>query len=120
MWQDSNPPPSPSPKPKRASAPSPEGPRRAEGRQPKGGRKKKLMKVTYICRSPQKKAVTYLLCFVFIFYRFFHRVFGRFVTRGVQKHEKTTFFDKSLGSSQKMWGFFSPSVVLLDLFLSRF
>jgi hypothetical protein len=51
---------------------------------------------------------------------------GRFLTRGVQKHDKRVFFPKkSIWALQKMWlvfppfSFFSPSVVLLD-FLSRF
>jgi hypothetical protein len=55
----------------------------------------------------------------------FYRVFGRFVTRGVQKHEKTFVFEKvHLGSSQKNAGFFS-SIVFSSLgcfarfFLSR-
>jgi hypothetical protein len=48
-----------------------------------------MTKVTYICRSPEKKVVTYFILFLFLFFiDFFNRVFGRFVTRGVQKHDK--------------------------------
>jgi hypothetical protein len=46
------------------------------------------MKVTYICRSPQKKACAY---FFYLFIDFCYRVFGLFVTRGVQKHGKRKF-----------------------------
>jgi hypothetical protein len=59
----------------------------------RGAAKKKMTKVTYICRSAKKKVVTYfiLFYFYFYFYRFFLKAFfGRFVTRGVQKHENKT------------------------------
>jgi hypothetical protein len=60
-----------------------------------GGREKKMTKATYICRSAKKKVVTYFILFLFLFLSIFLRaVFGRFVTRGVQKHEKL-FFRKS-------------------------
>jgi hypothetical protein len=42
-----------------------------------------------------------------IFY-FGNFIFGRFATRGVQKHEKNI-ESVHLGSSQKMWFFFRPS-----------
>jgi hypothetical protein len=51
-----------------------------------------MMEVTYMCRSPQKKAVTDFILVVitiFIFIVFFYRDFGRFVTRGVRKRDKT-------------------------------
>jgi hypothetical protein len=54
---------------------------RGERRRGKGRRKKKVTKVTDICRSPKKSS--YLLHFVL-----FYRVFGRFVTREVQKYGK--------------------------------
>jgi hypothetical protein len=81
-----------------------------------GGAKKKMTKVTYICRSAKKKAaaVTYLLyfififIFIFIFYRFF------FVTRGVKTTKKKS--EKiHLGSFSSVF-FFLPSVVLADFF----
>jgi hypothetical protein len=84
---------------------------------------KKMMKVTYICRSPKTKAVTYFILFLFL--SIFYRVFGSFVTRRVQKHDKTFPQKIYLGSSQQKVGFFSsvffcPSVVLLGFVLSRF
>jgi hypothetical protein len=77
----------------------------------------------------RKKKSSYLLYFIFIFIFIFNRFLleaflGRFVTRGIQKHEKN-FFPKKihLGSSQKMRLFFPPffflsfpSVVLFDFF----
>jgi hypothetical protein len=59
------------------------------GSQPRGAAKRKMTKVTYICRSAKKKVVTYFILFLFYFYFlsiFFKAFFGRFVTRGVQKH----------------------------------
>jgi hypothetical protein len=58
---------------------------------PRGAAKKKTTKATYICRSAKKKVVTYFIfifIFIFILSNFFRALFGRFVTRGVQKHEK--------------------------------
>jgi hypothetical protein len=79
----------------------------------RGAAEKKMTKVTYICRSAKKKVVTYFILFLFLFLSiffidFFNARFGRFVTRGVQKHEKNFFRKKHLGSSQKMWVFFRP------------
>jgi hypothetical protein len=60
-------------------------------------------------------------------YRFFNRVFGRFVTRGVRKHD--FFGDKNrsgIWAHKKMSPpppsvfFSSPSVVLLDFFIAFF
>jgi hypothetical protein len=90
-----------------------------------------MTKATYICRGAKKKVVInlfyfyfYFILFLFFIYFFLRAFFGRFVTRGVQKHEKTFFSKKSIGSSQEMRlffpPFFSPSVVLFDFFLSRF
>jgi hypothetical protein len=81
----------------------------------RGGVKKQMTKVTYICRSP-KKQVVILFIFIFILL-YFYRVFGRFVARGLLPKKK-----QHLGSSQKVRLFFpSPRpVVLLDFFLSRF
>jgi hypothetical protein len=70
----------------------------------KGAREKKLVKVTYICHSPQKKVVPY--------FKKKNRVFGRFVTRGVQKHD--LLFNKNPSgiwahhTSQKMFFFPLP------------
>jgi hypothetical protein len=70
--------------------------------------KKKMTKVTYICRSAKKKVVTCFI-FIFIFYRFFLKAFlGRFVTG---EFKNTIFFFPEkihLGSSQKMRLFFPP------------
>jgi hypothetical protein len=62
------------------------------GRFLQGPREKKRMKVNVHLLQRKKKS-SYLLYFIFIFIVFFHRFvltqfFGRFVTRGVQKHEK--------------------------------
>jgi hypothetical protein len=34
----------------------------------KGGRKKKMTKATYICRSAKKQVVTYFILFLFLFF----------------------------------------------------
>jgi hypothetical protein len=76
------------------------------------GRKKKVTKVTYFCRSPKKKVLTYPWYFILFsldfFLDFFYRVFGRFVTRAVQKHEKELFGNPSRlwAHHKKMWLFF--------------
>jgi hypothetical protein len=62
----------------------------------------KMTEVTCICRSLKNKAVP---CFV-LFLIQFDRVFGRFVTRRDQKHDRELFKKVYLGSSQKMWLFF--------------
>jgi hypothetical protein len=59
----------------------------------------------------------FLFLFLFTFDLISYRIFGRFVTGGVQKHGKIS------GPSQKMFFspsvfFFSPSVVLLGFLLS--
>jgi hypothetical protein len=99
---------------------------------PRGAAKKKMTKVTYICRSAKKKVVTYFILFLinfnFIVYRFFFKAFfGRFVTRGVQKHEKNFFPKKSIWAHHKKCGFFSlrffffyPRLFCSIFFLSRF
>jgi hypothetical protein len=70
---------------------------------------------------------SYLLYFIFISFfiiDFFYRVFGRFVTRGVQKRDKNFFQKNSSGLITKnaafvpLVVFFSPSVVLLDFFIA--
>jgi hypothetical protein len=78
----------------------------------KGGRKKKNDESDVHLPQRQKKS-SHLLCFVFVFIFIFYRIFlraffGRFVTRGVQKHEKNIFWKVHLGSSQKMRLFFPP------------
>jgi hypothetical protein len=60
------------------------------------------MKVTCICRSPQKSS--YLLTLFYFFIDFFNRVFGRFATRGLQKHD--FFPQKSIWAHHKKCGFF--------------
>jgi hypothetical protein len=63
----------------------------------KGGHEKKMTKVTYICRSAKKKVVTYFILFLFLFLSIFVKAFfWRFVTRGVQKHEKNFFLKKPI------------------------
>jgi hypothetical protein len=70
--------------------------------------------------QPQKQIVTYFISF------FFLRAFGRFVTTGVQKHEKYFFRKKASGLITKDVAFFSsvlffpPSWLLCSIFLSRF
>jgi hypothetical protein len=69
-----------------------------------GGVKTKMTKVTL-----KKGIYSYLLCFVsifilFILSTFFNALFGRFVTRGVQKHE--IFSKKSIWAHHKKCGFF--------------
>jgi hypothetical protein len=87
----------------------------------KGGRKKKMTKVTYMCRSAKKKSS----CVLFFLIDFFKAFFGRFVTRGVQNTKKPNFEKIHLGSSQKMRlffppFFFSPWDVLFDFFYHVF
>jgi hypothetical protein len=83
---------------------------------PKGRRQKKMTKVTYICCSTKKQVVTYSLFFSSIF---FNALFGRFITRGVQKHEKQI-PKKSIWAHHTKCFFFvrppPPSVVWDDLF----
>jgi hypothetical protein len=71
---------------------------------PKGAAKRKRAEVTYICCGAKKKVVTYS---VFFLIDFFDAFFGRFATRGVQKHEKQKSKKIHLGSSQKNVAFFS-------------
>jgi hypothetical protein len=70
------------------------------GQAARGAAKKKMRKTTCICRSAKKKVATHFILFLFLFL-FFNRFlckafFGRFVTRGVQKHEKNVFSKKSI------------------------
>jgi hypothetical protein len=85
-------------------------------------REKKGRKWRSFAAALKKKVVTcsvLFLCLFLFFIDFLNALFGRFVTRGVQKHEKTTFFGKiHLGSSQKMWRFFRPFLFVL-FFLPR-
>jgi hypothetical protein len=76
----------------------------------------------------KKKAVTNSVLFLFLFLflfpiGFFNAFFGRFVTRGVQKHEKDSFSKKCpSGLITENVAFFSsvffppPSVVWFDFF----
>jgi hypothetical protein len=55
----------------------------------------------------------------------FNRIFGRFIKRGVQKHDKIFFHKSPSGLITKKVAFvssvsFSPSVVLLDCFYRVF
>jgi hypothetical protein len=96
----------------------------------KGRREKKKTKVTYICRSAKKKVVTlFLFLFLFLFFIdfFLKAFFGRFVTRGVQKHEKNFFPKISIWAHHKKCGFFPlrffffyPRLFCSIFFLSRF
>jgi hypothetical protein len=79
------------------------------------------MEVTYICRGAKQKALTQRALFLM---DFFNRVFGRFVTRGVQKHDNL-FSKNPAGLITKNVAFFpsvfcSPSVVLLAFFYRVF
>jgi hypothetical protein len=89
----------------------------------RGGVKKEMKKVTYICCGAKQKVVTYSILFLFLFLffiDFFDAFFTRFVTREFKKHEK-----KHLGSSQKMCFLFRPFFCffllgcLVRFFLSR-
>jgi hypothetical protein len=54
----------------------------------RGAVKKKVTKVTYICRSPEKKVVTYFILFLFLFLffdRFFLSRFWAFRNKGSSK-----------------------------------
>jgi hypothetical protein len=84
--------------------------------------------VTYICRGAKKKhsltrSILFLNFFLFLIC-FLNRVFGRFVTRGVQNHDKK--LKKSIWAHHKKCGFFflrflfNPSAVLLDFVLIAF
>jgi hypothetical protein len=69
-----------------------------------------MTKVTYIGRSAKKEVVTYFILFLFLFLFFMDfckAFFGRFVTRGVQKHEKKNRKNLS-GLITKNAGFFPP------------
>jgi hypothetical protein len=94
-----------------------------------------MTKVTYICCSAKKKVVTYFILFLYLFLLFssfcFNAFFGRFVTRGVQKHNKNLFSNlfskKSIWAHHKKCGFvfvlfflFFPSVVWFDLVFIAF
>jgi hypothetical protein len=94
------------------------------------GRGQKMMKVTYICRwsgevvdgrecaaAPKTHFLLYFTLFLFL--SIFYRVFRRFVTRGVQKHDKT-FFKKIYLGSPFLRLFYFPSVVLPDFFYRVF
>jgi hypothetical protein len=103
----------------------------------RGAAKKKMTKVTYICRSAKKKVVTYKKCgffFLRVFFFtlgcfvrfFFNRVFGRFVTRGVQKRDKKKSRENLLSSFQKKeltylrhFFFFLSRPPLLNFFLKK-
>jgi hypothetical protein len=86
----------------------------------KGRREKKVTKVTYICRSPERKAVTCFILFLFLFLsNFLSRFFGRFVTRGVQKHDKNFFRKNPSGLITKHAAFFY-SIFVPWLFCSIF
>jgi hypothetical protein len=60
--------------------------------------------------QPPKKGsdLLHFILYIFVFHRLFYRVFRRFATRGVQKHDGTPFKKIHQGSSQKMWYFFPP------------
>jgi hypothetical protein len=68
----------------------------------------------------------YFICIFVFFIDFFNAFFWRFVTRGVQKHEKNFFSKKSIWAHHKECGFFSPISFFFPLgclvrfFLSRF
>jgi hypothetical protein len=86
----------------------------------RGAAKKKMTKVTYICRSAKKKVVTYFILFLFLFLFLFLSIcfkalFGRFVTRGVQKHGKKNFRTSPSGLITKNAAFFSSSFFFLTL-----
>jgi hypothetical protein len=96
---------------------------------PRGAVKKQITKATYICRGAKKKVVTYfiLFLFLFLFFRILLRAFfGRFVTRGVQKHEKHCFSKKYISAHHKKCGvfflrfFFFSLGCFVRFFLSRF
>jgi hypothetical protein len=54
----------------------------------KGGREKKMTKVTYICCSAKKNVVTCSLFYFIFSSNFSNAFFGRFATRGVKKRDK--------------------------------
>jgi hypothetical protein len=91
-----------------------------------------MTKVTYICAALKKSShLLYFIIIIFIFHRLcFNALFGRFATRGVQKHENQKSKNPS-GLIIKKIGFFSlrpppppppppPSVVLFDFFYRVF
>jgi hypothetical protein len=77
-----------------------------------------------ICCAIAKGGRSYLLLFLFLFYlKLFNRVFvfGRFVTRGVQKHHFFFFSEKSISAHHKKCGFFSSDFFFsLGCFLDFF
>jgi hypothetical protein len=77
----------------------------------KGRREKVMMKMTYICRSPPKKKVTY-----FILFLFFNRpVLSRFCAFRNKGSKKKSIWGHHQTCSFLFLGFFSPAVILLDL-----
>jgi hypothetical protein len=96
---------------------------------PRWAARKKMTKVTYICRSAKKKSsylLYFIFIFIFIFYRFvFKAFFGRFVTRKVKNTEKKNFRKSPSGLITKNAAFFSsvffflPRLCCTIFFLSR-
>jgi hypothetical protein len=75
----------------------------------RGAVKKKMTKVTYICRSAKKKVVTYFILFLFYFYFlsiFFKGVFWAFRNKGSSKTRKNFSPKKSIWAHHKKCGFF--------------
>jgi hypothetical protein len=96
-----------------------------KGGDPRGAAKKKMTKVTYICRSAKKKVVTYFILFLFLFLFlsiFLKGVFGAFRNKGSSKTRKKKFRKSPSGLITKNAAFFFsvffflPSVVLFDFF----
>jgi hypothetical protein len=126
----------PKPKPKptepkpQTQTPNPRG--AAEKKRTKDGSDVHCTLATLLTAAALKKTTataTYSVLFCFYFYFFwsicFNALFGRFVTRGVQKHEKALFFRKSpSGLITKNVAFFSsvsppPSLGCLVRFFYR-
>jgi hypothetical protein len=89
-----------------------------------GAPQKKMTEVTCICCSAKKKVVAYSILFLFLFLFLFlstfsNAFFGRFVTRGVQKHEKNLFWKKPIWAHHKKCGFFFGPFFLFCLMPSR-
>jgi hypothetical protein len=80
----------------------------------KGGRKKQNDESDVHLPQPRKKSSYLLYLFLFFigfFNRLFYRVFGRFVTRRVQKHDNNFFSKKSISAHYKKCGFFLRRVI---------
>jgi hypothetical protein len=93
--------------------------------EPKGGQEKRADESDVQLPQPQKKVVAHFFFIFLLLCRIFYRVLGRFVRRGVQKHEEKKCHKNPSGLITKNVGvfssvFFPPLGCFARFFLSRF